>query len=47
MHSFSSEHNRITWKLQVRGRVGVLPLKTEFPVVVYPAGYEEESREPA
>jgi hypothetical protein len=41
MHSFASGHNKITWKLVVRGRVAGLPSRSDFPVLVYPAGWEE------
>jgi hypothetical protein len=45
MHSFEAKHNKITWRLQLRGRVGPWPLKLTFPVIIYPAA--EESHEPA
>lgn len=39
MHSFEADHNKITWKLHVNGKVaGFLPYRNEFPVIVYPAG---------
>jgi hypothetical protein len=38
MHSFESPHNKITWTLRVKGRVGgVLPYQREYPVIVLPA----------
>jgi hypothetical protein len=37
MHSFEANHNKITWTVEVRGRVlGVLPHGCEFPVIVRP-----------
>jgi hypothetical protein len=41
MHSFASGHNKITWKVVVRGRVAGLPARSNFPVIIYPAGWEE------
>jgi hypothetical protein len=40
MHSFAAANNQVSWFVQVRGRVGLLPLRLAFPVVVYPAGGE-------
>ncbi|MFO0930814.1 MAG: hypothetical protein U0736_27910 [Gemmataceae bacterium] len=38
MHSFEAAHNKITWTLEVRGRVaGFLPHSQEYPVIVRPA----------
>lgn len=37
MHSFESDHNKITWTLRVKGRVGLLPYVSEYPVLVLPA----------
>jgi hypothetical protein len=36
MHSFAAANNKITWKLELRGRVGSLRLRLNFPVIVYP-----------
>jgi hypothetical protein len=45
MHSFEAKHNKIAWKLELRGRVGRWPLRLKFPVIVYPAaeGCEEHA----
>jgi hypothetical protein len=40
MHSFEAKNNKILWRVVVRGRMGVLPSSTSFPVVVYPSGAE-------
>jgi hypothetical protein len=41
MHSFASQHNKITWRVVVSGRAaGLLPFRAEYPVIVYPAGAE-------
>ena len=37
MHSFASDHNKITWTLRFKGRVGILPYESEYPVLVVPA----------
>jgi hypothetical protein len=37
VHSFEATHNKITWTLQVHGRIlGVLPHGSEYPVIVRP-----------
>jgi hypothetical protein len=36
MHSFASAHNKITWTLRFKGRVGILPFESEYPVRVLP-----------
>jgi hypothetical protein len=37
MHSFEAPHNKITWVLEVHGRLfGVLPYGKEYPVIVRP-----------
>jgi hypothetical protein len=38
MHSFAAANNQVSWLAQVRGRVGLLPVRLAFPVIVYPAG---------
>ncbi len=38
MHSFKSEHNSVTWRLVVQGRVAGWPsYRRDYPVIVYPA----------
>jgi len=37
MHSFKAEHNEITWRIVVRGRVAGWPdYERGFPIVVHP-----------
>ncbi len=37
MHSFKSEHNSVTWRLVVQGRVGGWPnYRRDYPVIVFP-----------
>jgi hypothetical protein len=44
MHSFAGANNQVSWSLQVRGRAGILPVRLDFPVIVYPAeGASHES----
>jgi hypothetical protein len=45
MHSFEAEHNKINWKIEVVGRVGFMPVRVAFPVIVLPAteGRDEPS----
>jgi hypothetical protein len=39
MHSFDGKHNKISWSLQVSGRLlGILPHSQEYPVILLPAG---------
>jgi hypothetical protein len=45
MHSLETQHNKIAWNLELRGRVGPWPMRLVFPVIVYPAA--EECDEPA
>jgi hypothetical protein len=43
MHSFQTAHNKINWKLVLRGwAAGFLPYTSEYPVLVYPASSEGE-----
>ncbi len=38
MHSFKSEHNSVTWRLVVEGRVAGWPkYRRDYPVIVYPS----------
>jgi hypothetical protein len=39
MHSFESPRNKVTWKIEVRGKVGSLPYRRAFPLILYPTGW--------
>lgn len=50
MHSFASAHNRVTWRVVVRGRPSRWPAFTRsFPVLIYPSSptMDRSSREEA